>query len=144
MVPHTLTVTLCYATYGRVLCGLFKAHICALRALNTSIPGKFASSQNKTVLAKYMSAALYLTNHCANTTRRGWTSGYNNCPLWWTIYVHPTLPVSEMRKPPCELAYSATYCFPPMLSDVIMELYDVLYLPFKYTHGIQGHPKERL
>ncbi|GFU72786.1 hypothetical protein TNCV_1515481 [Trichonephila clavipes] len=57
-----------------------------------------------------------------------------------TIHVHHTLPLSEMRKPhipTCELPYSATYHFRPILSYVIMATYDILYLPSKFVHGIR-------
>ena len=61
-----------------------------------------------------------------------------------TVHVHCMLSMSEMRNPHILTlhahGYSFTYCFPFMLSYVIMDPYGVPYLIFKYVHDIWGHP----
>ncbi|GFR30147.1 hypothetical protein TNCT_53081 [Trichonephila clavata] len=59
---HTLTVKRYCVDLGRVLCGLFKIHMCAWCVLNTPSREKVASSQNNTELAKCMSATLWFAN----------------------------------------------------------------------------------
>ena len=78
---HTWTAKHCCAACGWLLCLLFKALICALNALKTSSSWKVASSQNNTEQAKCMPSTLWLTNYCANATRRRWPFDCNNCTL---------------------------------------------------------------
>ena len=70
----------CVACY-RVLCKLFKAHMFELWALNNSSCEKVASSQISMELSKFTPAKFLLINHCANTTRREWSSGCYKCTL---------------------------------------------------------------
>lgn len=79
---QTLRAKRCCAACGRFPCGLSKAHMLRCTYWTPLDVKNVASSLNVTEQKNYGSTELWRRNHCANATRRGWSSRCSNWTVW--------------------------------------------------------------